>query len=288
MPEEIKQEQGIDKIVSDLRQNLEYNVKDEELVLAINKAVLESKDLKDVIDAIGRKNKLYWQKGTAVDLSRFHPKKSRITTNRIFTDVETAIPILTSEPPEPTVVGDVDNQLQEDLQKGLQIAYEVKYKLQQKLQCLIRHWFLFRIGILKYRWQKDKGFIVENVLPRKIGFDKRATSKENCEYFYEELEDSVENLIKKFPTKAKDIEGLYGKERAKAKVKYLEFWGGGGTWVCWKLNTIILDKKKNPNFDYEDETKNLFEDSRTAVKTYEITKKPWATNNILAKSAILA
>ena len=247
MPEQ----KTIDNLVTSYRQDLEYKAKDDDLVLAINRAIDESKGLKELIDEIGRVNKLYWVKGTAKDLSRFHPKKSKTINNRIFTDVETAIPILTSETPEPTIIGAPDNAVQEKIQKGLQIAYEVKYKMQQKLQCLIRHWFLFRIGILKYRWDKEKGFVTENVLARKIGFDKRATSlHDNCEYFWEELEDKVENLIKKFPGKKQAIEDTVGKDRTRAKLKYIEFWGGSGEWVCWKLRNTILGKKKNLNFDY--------------------------------------
>lgn len=253
------QEDNFNQEVLRIRQNLEYNVKDDDLVLAIDKAMFESKDLKEEMDRIGKINKLYWKVGTAKDLSRIHPKKARVTSNRIFTDVETAIPILTSETPEPTIIGDVDNATQERIQKGLQIAYEVKYKLQSKLQCLIRHWFLFRLGVLKYRWDKDKGFITENVLTRKIGFDKRATSKENCEYVWEEMEDKLENLWTKFPKAKQELQRLYGKDNPKAKAKYIEFWGGNGEWVCWKLKQTILDKKKNPNWDYEDETNNLFE-----------------------------
>ncbi len=252
-------ETDLNQVVIQVREKLEYKVSDEDLIFAINRAIEESKDLKEKIDEVGKFNKAYWKNGTIKDLSRFHPKKSKVVSNRIFTDVETAIPILTSEPPEPEIVGEVDNNAREVLSQGLKIAYEIKYKMQQKLQCLIRHWFLFRLGVLKYRWNKEKGFITENVLTRKIGFDKRAVSKETCEYVWEEMEDTAENLIAKFPKKKTDITSLVGgKERLKSKIKYLEFWGGGGEWVCWKYQNTILDKKKNPNYDYENEENNLF------------------------------
>jgi hypothetical protein len=131
--------------------------------------------------------------------------------------------------------------------------------MQLKLQCLTRHWFLFKLGIWKYRWQE--GFITENVLPRKIGIDKRATCKDNCEYIWEVLEDTAENLIEKFPTKATEITAIVGKDNLKGKLSYFEFWGGRGEWVCWVIpaRNLILDKKKNPNYDYEDEENNIFD-----------------------------
>jgi hypothetical protein len=242
-----------------IRENLEYNKSDNELQVAIDRAIEDSMPLKKFIDEIGKRNKKYWMDGTDQDVRNIHKNKAKIVTNRIFTDVETAIPILTSEVPEPTVVGVTNNATQEKIQKGLQIAYEVTYKLQSILQTLLRHWFLFRLGVIKYRWDIDKGFTTENVLTRKIGIDSRATTKENCEYIFEELEDKVEILLKKFPNKKREILQVVGDRSPKSKVKYIEFWGGNGEWLVWKLGSVILEKKKNPNFDYEDLSNNIFE-----------------------------
>lgn len=247
-----------EELVASIRQGLEYSATDEELVRAVDKAISESQELKTTIDKIGKNNKLYWAKGTAKDMSRWHPKRSRTVNNRIFTDVETAIPIITSEPPEPEIIGNFDNATKETLHKALLIAYEVKYKFQSILQKLIRHWFLYRIGIIKYRWDKEQGFQTENIIPKKIGFDKRATSMDNCEFFWEEIEEKQEDVLEKFPKKKKELLELYG-DSPKSKVKYVEFWGGNAEFVCWKVNNIILDKKKNPNFDYENEENNVFE-----------------------------
>jgi len=255
-------EETLDQLITSTRKNLDYDVKDDELIIAINDAIAESKILKTRIDQIGKINKLFWQRGTDKDLNRLHPKKSKLVDNRIFTDVETAIPILTSEVPDPNAVNSPDNDSQDKIQKALKIAYEVKYKMQQKLQCLIRHWFLFRLGVIKYRWDEKKGFVTENVVPRKIGFDKRATCKENCEFIWEELEEKVEDLVAKFPEKAREIKDITGAtDKMKSKVRYIEFWGGNGEWVCWKIQNTILDKKKNPNFNYEDEQPVLSEET---------------------------
>lgn len=261
MADEIKSsETSFSDVIQSYRQNLEFEKKDDELLIAINKAIQESQELKQMADKIGERNKSYWRRGSDKDFSTYHAKKSKTVINRIFTDVETAIPIISANTPEPTVIGDdATGSVREKIQEGLEIAYEVKYKMQLKLQCLARHWFLFTVGIWKYRWQE--GFITENVLPRKIGIDKWATTKENCEYIWEELEDTAENLIEKFPKKEKDILGLIGENNLKSKIKYCEFWGGNGKWVCWviPMRNIILDKKKNPNYDYENEDNNIFQ-----------------------------
>ena len=95
--------------------------------------------------------------------------------------------------------------------------------------------------------------------PKKIGFDKRATSKDNCEFMWEELEDNVENIIEKFPSSKKELENQFSNKGLKSKIKYIEFWGGGGEWVAWKFEKLIFDKMKNPNYDYEIQENNIFD-----------------------------
>jgi hypothetical protein len=248
------EDETFEQLVVAERENLEYTAKDDELITAIDEAITDSKTLKDKIDEIGKRNKLYWKQGTDKDLSKIHPRKAKVVDNRIFTDTETAIPIITAETPEANVLK-VPNELRETIGRYLEACYEVEDKMQQKLQQLIRHWYLYLIGAFKYRWDKEDNFTTDNVLPRKIGFDRRATSLANCEYIWEEMEDNVEDLIEKFPSKKEDIKQL--NKDSKSKLKYFEFWGGNGEWVVWKLDKIILDKRKNPNWDYE-EADNLF------------------------------
>ena len=240
--------ESLDEIIKNERDFLEYKASDDELKIAIDNAIKESKEQKDIADLIGERNEKYWKNGTNLSKDETHPKKAKIIDNRIFMSVETIIPMVTARTPEPEIAGDIDNTLREKLIKMLTIAYEVKLKVKQKLQRIVRHWFLYRIGIWKYRW--DDGFILETVKPKKMGFDPRAGETGVCEYMWEQLEDNLENLLDKFPKKAKELSALYGKNKGKKRIKYYEFWGGGGEWVAWKLGNILLDKKKNPNFDY--------------------------------------
>lgn len=244
----------IDEIIEFERRSLEYNVPDDDLIAAIDNAIVEARPLKELMDAIGKRNEIYWQKGTDLDDTKLHPKKSRIIDNRIFMSVETIIPMVTARTPEPTILGDITNDLREKLVTVLNVFYEVKGKIKNKLQRVLRHWFIYRLGVLKYRW--DNGFIIETVKVSKIGIDPSATSRDDCEFWYEQLEDSLENIIDKFPKKKKELKTLFP-DTPKRKIKYLEFWGGKGEWVAWKLRNILLDKQKNPNFNYGTKEKGV-------------------------------
>ena len=116
------------------RKSLEYDAKDADLITAIDNAIEEAKGLKDYVDLIGKRNEKYWKEGTELDYRKIHPKRAKITDNRIFMSVETILPMLTSRTPEPMIAGNIDNDTNEKLVKVLEIAYEVKQKLQQKLQ----------------------------------------------------------------------------------------------------------------------------------------------------------
>ena len=69
---------------------------------------------------------------------------------------------------------------------------------------------------------------------------------------------------------------MAGVDNPKSKVKYVEFWGGNGEWVVWKFGRYILEKKKNPNFDYGDmggnngQTFNLFKKPRKPYLTLSV------------------
>ncbi len=258
MAEEIKNEEmELEETILAERKSLEYDAKDDDLANAIDSAIKEAKPLKEVLDKIGKRNETYWRKGTDIDQKTIHPKRAKIVDNRIFMSVETILPMLTSKTPEPMLSGEMDNDVREKITKVLTIAYEVKQKLQQKLQMVIRHWFLYRIGVWKYRW--EEGFVTETVRPEKIGIDPRGTDElKNCEFIYEIMEDKIGDLIKKYPKKKKALIAKYGADKMKSKVSYIEFWGGEGEWFAHKLDNIILNKKKNPNFDYTNPENNLF------------------------------
>ncbi len=249
-----------DQIILEQRNLLKISTKDDELVKGINKAISQSNVIKKENDKQSAVREEYWTQGTQAELSkRIHPNKAKTTTNRIWANILTILPYWINKTPEPTPLAEgLTNIQRENIIKACQTAWEVNDDMKWKTQQATLHWMINHIGIIKLRWNAEKqGIETINVLPKKIGFDPQATKMNNCDYIWEMLEDTADGLTKKFPKKKKQIKALVNGQ--KTKLRYIEFWGDGGKWVAWKLGNIILDKKKNPNFDYEGKN-NLFKE----------------------------
>jgi hypothetical protein len=234
------------------RKALEYNAPDEELVKKIDDRIAEAKKVKDKLDDKAKKNEKYW-KGDQLDKSRIPGPRAKIVDNRIFMSLETIIPLLTQNVPEPEIQNCKDNEVYQRISEILKIEYEIRHSMPSKLREFCRNWAIGYIGVLKYRWDKQYGFVTEVVPWRKVGFDPISTNLKDCDFTYELMEDTLENLISRFPNAEKKIIEKYGKEKLGSKARYVEFWGDNGKWVCWKMEKIILGKMKNPNFDYTPE-----------------------------------
>ncbi len=251
-------------VILEERHSLELKQKDDELISSINAAIAKSNILKLKNDKDSSTREEYWKLGaTKGTLSKIHPKKAKTVNNRIWANTLTILPYWVNRTPEPTPVAEgLDNRAINRIVKSLQIAWEVDDNMKWKFQQTILHWLIHHIGVLKLRWNKEKeGIETISVLPRKIGFDPKATRLSNCDYFWEMLEDSAEELIEKYPSKKKQIINIAGgKDNLKSKLRYYEFWGGGGKWVAWKLKDVILHKEKNPNFDYKNPQNGVFKE----------------------------
>jgi hypothetical protein len=268
-------EENIQETILAERKALEYDAPNEELVKKIDDRIGEAKKKKDKIDEKASKNEKYW-KGEQLDTKRIPAPRAKIVDNRIFMSIETIIPLLTSNIPEPEIQNCPDNDIYQRISDILKIEYEIRYSMPSRLREFCRNWAIGYIGVLKYRWDKEYGFQTEVVPWRKIGFDPISTTLRDCDFAYEYMEDTLEGLIARFPDAEKEIKQKYNKENLGSKVRYVEFWGDNGKWVCWKLEKIILGKMKNPNFDYTPEKTTQIDNfgNETEIET---------TNNIFKR-----
>lgn len=200
--------------------------------------------------------------------------------NRIFLAIETLISQAVGNPPQPLVReaynDDASRELADSIEKVLLAYYENLHQHAQ-MQMVARHILTgFRFGAVKYRWdnnigrkkrngERSGGIVTEVVRPDKIIFDAGATDKYNIPMIAEYLEASTDDLCYQYPDKQSEIMievGLsYGTAvKTTELLQYLEIhftgWrpdsGEEYEGIAWKLNRVVLDKMKNPNFNYDE------------------------------------
>lgn len=250
---------------SEVLDELTLDIEDTELVALINKRLETARPFYEELEKVGAENENYWL-GRQIDKKKLRDYKSKVVENVTFQTVETIIPIITSKPPEP-VVQSASNTPEsvaqaKNIQRILLHMFE-KEKMKGKFQMVARHNCLRRLGILKYKYDPDTDNIVTDyVLPQNVVVDRHG------DFVAEYLEDSIADLLQKFPEKVDEIirefglkaepnqDGSYdlttlSPQSLATKIKYIEFWTD--EYVVWKYKTTIFKKLKNPNFNYKGE-----------------------------------
>lgn len=226
--------------------------------------------------------------------------------NRIITAVETLLPMVVSQIPLPTVTEgsdtDESRQLSSDLQNVLVTLYE-DLGIKGCFKMSIRHILQGkRIGILKYRFDPDAGerlpdgnrkgaIVVESVRPEKVVFAAKASDPDNISLIAEYMDDTIEQLVFKFPQKKDDIFKFFGiqrgtKSQLAREVGYTEIWftyldnaGKPQEALGWALSKdLLLGATKNPNWNY-DEFKQNSDGSYSRLNFFDAPKKPYILIN---------
>lgn len=271
------------------------NLRDEDIERAVGNRVEFGKswwNKNENLQAVQQRAESVWLNLVSDDLDLYEyiePYKE----NRIFLAIETLISQAVGNPPMPLVReaydDDASRQLAESVQKVL-LAYFENLHQHQQMQMVARHLLTgFRYAAVKYRWdpsigrvRKDGnragGIVTEVVRPDKLVFDAGATDKYNIPLIAEYLEASTEDLCNQFPDKADAIlteigAVSYGTTTKMTQLnEYVEVhftgWkpdnGEEYEGITWKLKRTVLDKMKNPNFNYDE-----FGEDRTNPDTGE-------------------
>ena len=274
---------------------LELNIPDKDLLRVLDMKQTESENFFDNKLALGKrrkKNNDYW-KGKQIDFGMFHQWQTPYVDNVIYRDVETIIPIAVSKVPDILVSPATEDPEKIKRAKALQSVLDSQIKLRHVRQVLrkaTRHSLLDFIFIIKARWDKLKQtFIFEALQPDKLILDHTATrtdfgmSSEAFDFIGEWIEEPLKVVVAKFPNKKQEIfdrtaGGIkQGSERQLAnKIRYQEIWF---TWydddgtpieaLLWRYKDLILDKIKNPYWDYEGQERAVAIDPITGAPVTE-------------------
>lgn len=238
---------------------LDLDIEDAELVKRINKMIASGTTLQEKILARANINRKYW-KGEQLDTKKLKDYQAKVINNILFRNMETILPIITQNTPLPTFISG-NKEFDKAMEQLMVHRWEVKDNMLSKNRSAVRANFLDLLGIHKYRFDEETDEIVwEFVKTKNLITDEQATGFEDVSYTIEYITNqTVSEIIEKFPESKEELYKELGiknddDEKTNATITYVEAWTPD--FVVWKYKNIILDKNKNPNWNWGDKSTN--------------------------------
>ena len=209
-----------------------------------------------------REKYLYWKNGTVDDF--LEPDS---VDNLIFKAVETLLPEITRENPEPLAASPTkDSAIDNAISKVLYSWAKIN-KLKFLGRSVARHWMTSYIGIAKMNWGYKKEDIEINIiLPKDIILSEKSIITTQglwkTPYIGERKTNTAKSLINKFPKKKKEITELV-EGKLGTKVPYIEWWAD--EILFWTCEDFVLDKIKYPHWN-EDTTETQVDEYGVEVE----------------------
>lgn len=247
--------------ITDLLPELDLKITDDELLSLKKKWESAWTTYYQEIEKSQNENERYWLGKQYMDVQAATNQRPLID-NRIFSSLETFLPIATRQNPEPLVTANNTEDGEELADKVTKVlAYQTDIqRLRLKLKKVTRFWALYYLGVAKVGWDKTEDDIKTVVIrPQKLILDPSSTIDEDGytgEYIGEYREDQAKTLVVRFPGK-KDLFEKKVDGNMDTKIRYLEWWTD--EYVFWTLEENVLGKAKNPHWNYPQEDKRMDE-----------------------------
>lgn len=192
-------------------------------------------------------------------------RKFRVQANRIFVNMEAVINSLIANPPGVNVLPSRDGVPAQDFARKLESFFRKKYtdlNVKEVVRMGLRNLYFGRLIVIKAFWNPLLGqggdFDFRAIDPRQIRVGKYARKEVDSEFVIEEIEDNLCAVVERFPKQKTALMQKYGFSgddgEAQMYIKnpdvtYKEAWIND--YVIFKLDNIILDKIKNPYWDWD-------------------------------------
>lgn len=288
--EQIQQEQVIDETTA-----LSLPIEDVDLIAVINDKIGKSNEhnKKIRLDERRKINREFW-KGDQLDIKQLDLRyQVPYVDNIIYDNLEARIALVAGRMPD--IITTPASEDEQSIKNAKDVEDILQYRItssmmKRLIKDALRNYYLDFSAVIKCRWDKNKGengdYVFELVRANRIGFDHTATiphdgfTSDNCDLIYEWIEEPLAVVLAKFPkSKEKLITQLGGQQsmnskRMVSKIRYQECWfrwyGADGqlmNGVCWKYNNLILEKQKNPYWDWDGATDVKADESGQYVST---------------------
>lgn len=263
----------LEESVVDATPSLSLPVEDRDLVSILNQKVKASEAYfdKKKIKERRRMNEDFFL-GNQIDKGSLHAfQDPAYQDNMIWEDEERRITMASGQLPDIIITGPDKNGgkiLQDVLSE--RVTGDVGQRI---VKDALRSMDLNFIAAVKYRWDENIGetgdYIFELVDPNNMIIDHTAKiphdgfTADNMGFITEWIEEPLGVVVSKFPKKKDELLSALGyknitDQRAVSMIRYQETWF---TWygkageiiegVCWKYKDIVLDKMKNPYWDWD-------------------------------------
>lgn len=235
-------------------------MKDGDLAKLVENRWTSSESIWDVVNKTYEINtKVYENKPEWLDQVPATVKK--IMSNRITPNMEAVINSVIANPPGINFIPGRQGEESENLARKMEGYFRKKYRdinVKETLRMGLRNLYFSRLLVLKPFWNaKINDFDLRSIDPRDVRFSKFAKNEQESEFAIEEIKDNLCALVARFPKKEKEIleKSGFSEETAdqayimNPEVKYKEAWIGD--YVIFKYDNIILDKIRNPYWDWD-------------------------------------
>jgi len=232
------------------------------------------------LEAIQRDNEKLWL-NDFINKNDFHKHQTPYSDNRIFTSIETILPMALNSPTMPIVTEAIDSDASRELARNLEHTLLSLYEsldIKYSTMLVIRHLLGgMRYAVMKYRYDdslgyemeggdRQGGFVVETIRPQAIVFDAGATRR-RLPFLAEYVQSSGDELMLKFPDKKDEINMQLKQENKRSNqiITYPEIHfeyfkeGKKNCGVGWKYGNINLGRIKNPYYNYDEPESNFFD-----------------------------
>lgn len=237
---------------------------DKELVNLINNRWNSSEDIWKVVNDSYKNNTIMYDMEYA-DRQRMPDyvkqvsnKQFKVRANRIFSNVEAVINSLIANPPKPNLIPGRNTPESIELAQ-LQEQYFInrydELNVKETVRKGLRNLYFGRLIVLKPYWNhKTNDFDCIAIDPRNVRFAKYSTKEVESEFAIEEVVDTLEAVLARFPKKRKEILEATGLSEDQVaiqnpQVKYKEAWIKDR--VVFVYNDIILGNIRNPYWDWD-------------------------------------
>ena len=180
---------------------LKVTMPDKDLVREIDNNIREGMPLYRAITRVQDENENYYL-GEQLDKKRFTWELPS-AENLLYMAVETILSVITSRRRDPIVMPARNEDDSKDLSEKNQSFLSWKWNAEDmliKFEDWIRHAMLYRIGVLKFRFDIAKDdFEIQVIRPKRIIVDQDATDEYNAKFIAEFKEDTLADLADLFP-----------------------------------------------------------------------------------------